>query len=152
MAKKNSKKKEDKSFEVKLWDAAENMRGPLEYPQYKYVVLPLLFLKFSSDLYQKRRDYLEKETKNPDNKEYFMKTEQARDSVINDPDEYKKESVLFIKKGNNWNDLMKAVSQENIAIKIDKMLNDLEMDNPVLQGVLPKNFSALDIPNDNLSQ
>jgi len=151
LAKKNSKKKEDKSFEDKLWDAAENMRGPLEYPQYKYVVLPLLFLKFSSDLYQKRRDYLEKETKNPDNKEYFMKTEQARDSVINDPDEYHKESVLFIKKGNSWNDLMKTASQENIAIKIDKMLNDLEMDNPVLQGVLQKNFSALDIPNDNLS-
>ena len=148
---KKSKKKEDKSFEDKLWDAAENMRGPLEYAQYKYVVLPLLFLKFSSDLYQKRRDYLEKEIKNPDNKEYFMKTEQARDSVINDPDEYHKESVLFIKKGNTWNDLMKAASQENIAIRIDKMLNQLEMDNPVLQGVLPKNFSALDIPNDNLS-
>ena len=132
--KKGDKKKEDKSFEDKLWDAAENMRGPLEYSQYKYVVLPLLFLKFSSDLYQKRRDYLEKETKNSDNKEYFMKTEQARDSVINDPDEYHKESVLFIKKGNTWDDLMKAASQENIAIKIDKMLNDIEMDNPVLKG------------------
>jgi type I restriction enzyme M protein len=45
--KKNGKVKEDKSFEEKLWDSAEKLRGPLESAQYKYVVLGLLFLKYS---------------------------------------------------------------------------------------------------------
>ena len=152
MAKKNGKVKEDKSFEEKLWDAAEKLRGPLEYPQYKYVILPLLFLKFASDTYQKRRNYLEKETKNPDNKEYYQKTSEAREFVINDPDEYYKESVLFIKKGNTWNDIMKMASQENLGIKIDKILNDIELSNRILQGVLPKNFAALDLPNENIAE
>lgn len=149
--KKNGKVKEDKSFEEKLWDSAEKLRGPLEYPQYKYVVLPLLFLKFASDICQKRREFLEKETQNPKNKEYYQKTTEARDYIINDPDEYHKESVLFIKKENSWDELMKTASQENLGLRIDQMLDGIEQDNRVLQGVLPKNFASLEIPNDNLS-
>tara|TARA_Y100000590_G_scaffold453185_2_gene597776 strand:+ start:921 stop:2516 length:1596 start_codon:yes stop_codon:yes gene_type:complete len=148
--KKNGKVKEDKSFEEKLWDSAEKLRGPLESAQYKYVVLGLLFLKFASDIYQDRRSYLEKETQNPKNKEYYQKTTESRDYVINDSDEYHKESVLFIRKGNTWNELMKSASQENLGIKIDNMLNEIETDNPVLQGVMPKIYSQVKLPNENV--
>lgn len=149
---KKGKKSNEQTFEEKLWDAAEKLRGPLESAQYKYVVLGMLFLKFASDIFEDRKDYLINETKNPDNKEYYQKTSDAREYVINDPDEYHKESALFIRKGNTWNDIMKSASQENLGIKIDKMLNEIEMDNPVLQGVMPKIYSSVKLPNENVSE
>ncbi len=143
---------DEQSFEEKLWEAAEKLRGPLESAQYKYVVLGLLFLKFASDIFLDRQKYLIVETKNPSNKEYFQKKEESREFVINDPDEYHKESVLFIRKGNNWDDLMKSASQENLGITIDRLLNEIENDNPVLLGVMPKNYSSIKLPNENISE
>ena len=42
-------KKKDMSMEEALWEAADNMRGSVEYPVYKQVVLGMVFLKFVSD-------------------------------------------------------------------------------------------------------
>ena len=49
-----AKKKEVKqvSMEEALWDAADEMRGSVEYPVYKQVVLGLVFLKFVSDRFE----------------------------------------------------------------------------------------------------
>jgi type I restriction enzyme M protein len=150
--KKNGQNSKEQSFEEKLWDSAEKLRGPLESASYKYVVLGLLFLKFSSDIFEDRKIFLIEETKNPKNKEYFQKDPKTREYVINDPDEYHKESALFIRKGNTWEDLMKSASHENLGIKIDKMLNEIEIDNSVLSGVMPKIYSSIKLPNENISE
>ena len=125
--KKNGKVKEDKSFEEKLWSSAEKLRESVSSSQYKHIVLGLLFLKFSSDIFENRRHFLEKETKNPDNKEYFQKTNEGRQYLVNDPDEYHKDRVLFFKKGNTWKDLMIIANQDNIGMKIDQIMQDLEL-------------------------
>ena len=58
MAKKKTKKKttkKTKSFEETLWDSANKLRGSVEPAEYKHVVLSLIFLKFSSDKFEERR-------------------------------------------------------------------------------------------------
>jgi len=45
MAKKPAVKKNEKSFEETLWDAANKLRGSVESSEYKHIVLSLIFLK-----------------------------------------------------------------------------------------------------------
>ena len=67
--KKASKKKVPKkaaqkvSFEEALWDTANKLRGKVESSEYKHIVLSLIFLKFSSDRFEARRQELIEEGK-----------------------------------------------------------------------------------------
>ena len=54
MAKKSVKK--ELSIEEALWASADKMRGSVEYPVYKQVVLGLVFLKFVNERFEKRRN------------------------------------------------------------------------------------------------
>jgi type I restriction enzyme M protein len=56
-------KKPEKSFEESLWDTATKLRGSVESSEYKHVVLSLIFLKFVSDKFEKRRAELVAEGK-----------------------------------------------------------------------------------------
>ena len=58
----NTKTKPVKSLEQTLWEAADKMRGNLEAAEYKHVVLGLVFLKYVSDAFEKRRSWLEAAT------------------------------------------------------------------------------------------
>ena len=53
MTKKNNLK--TKSIEETLWQACDNLRGSVESSEYKHVVLGLIFLKFASDKFEKRK-------------------------------------------------------------------------------------------------
>ena len=52
-----------KSFEETLWDSANKLRGKVESSEYKHVVLGLIFLKFSSDKFEQRKQELVEEGK-----------------------------------------------------------------------------------------
>lgn len=62
MAKKTKAKKQ-KSMEESLWDSANSLRGTVESSEYKHVVLGLIFLKFASDKFEKRKQELIEEGK-----------------------------------------------------------------------------------------
>jgi len=47
-------------FEQKLWKAADKMRSNMDAAEYKHVVLGLIFLKYISDAFEKRRTELAK--------------------------------------------------------------------------------------------
>jgi type I restriction enzyme M protein len=51
-------KSKEKSFEETLWDAANKLRGSVESSEYKHIVLSLIFLKFISDTFEKRKQDL----------------------------------------------------------------------------------------------
>ena len=139
-------------LEDKLWETAELLRGKIAPSSYKDIALGLLFLKFITYWYDQRRKKLEKLTQNPKSK-FYCKTEKQRDYTLNQKDSYSSEGVFFLKKGNKWDDLTKVVSSEkNLAITIDKMIQNIERDNPQLENVLPKIFAGSGIPNDNLHQ
>ena len=142
----------EQTLEDKLWETAELLRSKVAPSSYKDIALGLLFLKFITYWYDQRRKKLEKLTRNPKSK-FYCKTEKQRDYTLNQKDSYSSEGVFFLKKGNKWDDLTKIVSSEkNLAITIDKMIQDIENDNPQLENVLPKVFAGSGIPNDNLHQ
>ena len=105
MAAKKSTKKE-KSFEDKLWDTAELLRGKVAPSSYKDIALGLLFLKFISYWYDQRRAEIEKQNKN--------KTEKERNYLLNLKDSYSSKGVFYLKEGDKWDDLVKIVSSEKI--------------------------------------
>ena len=144
MAEKKAKK--EKSFEDKLWDTAEKLRGKVSPTAYKDIALGLLFLKFISYGYDQRRAELEKQVSS-------YKTEKERNYMLNLKDQYTSKGVFFIKEGDRWDDLTKVASSEkNLAIKIDNMIQEIENDNISLENVLPKVFARSDIPNQSLQQ
>ena len=62
----NSKKTAPtKSLEATLWEAADKMRGNLEAAEYKHVVLGLVFLKYVTDAFEARREWLQAATADP---------------------------------------------------------------------------------------
>jgi len=151
MVKGSKTKKDERTFEEKLWETAEVLRGKVEVPTYKYIALGLMFLKFISLRYNTRRDEIEKQTKDPKHDNY-CKTEKDRQYLLDkQKDLYSSKGVFYLKKGDTWGDLVKILGEEkNLAIKIDDMLIDIEKDNIALTNVLPKVFSGSNIPNESL--
>lgn len=122
MAKKQQK---EKSIEETLWDSANKLRGSVEPSEYKHVVLSLIFLKYAYDRFVERRDELI-----ADGKEAF----------VEQPVFYNAKNVFYLNEISRWNFLMENAKQNDIAIKIDAALAQVEKDNPTLKGALPSNY------------
>jgi len=73
-----------------LWQAAVNLRGSIEPADYKRYVLPIIFLRFLSMRYEKRRKELEKMVAEPQSDYYQM------EMVIHDSDEYRKVGAFVV--------------------------------------------------------
>lgn len=148
----NQKKENGMSFEERLWETAEQLRGKVEVSNYKYVAMGLMFLKFISERYNLRRNEIEQETRNPKSDNY-CKSQKDRMYLLDLKDQYTSRGVFYLKEGNRWADITKIVASEpNLAIKIDDMLINIEKENPPLENVLPKIFASSNISNDNLKE
>ena len=140
--KKNTK---DQSFEDKLWDTSELLRGKVAPSSYKDIALGLLFLKFISYWFDQRIEEIKEDNKDVSKKELKY--------LLNLKDSYSSKGIFFLKEGDKWDNLVKVASSEkNIAIKIDNMIQEIENNNPQLENILPKVFAGSGIPNQNLQQ
>ena len=125
------------SFEEKLWKSAIKLRGGVETAEYKHVVLSLIFLKYVNDRFDKQLDKIEKEF----GKEY-----------IDIPEFYIKDNAFYIPETSRWSYIMENAKQNDIAIKIDTALHDIELNNEGLKGALPNNYySRLEIDHAKLA-
>lgn len=122
MAKKQQK---EKSIEETLWVSANKLRGSVEPSEYKHVVLSLIFLKYAYDRFVERRNELI-----ADHKEAF----------VDQPVFYNAKNVFYLNEISRWDYLMENAKQNDIAIKIDAALAQVEKDNPTLKGALPSNY------------
>ena len=151
MAKKKRAKNNDTGnganlgFELKLWAAADKMRGHMDPAEYKHVVLGLIFLKYISDAFDERHDQLELWTTDPDS-DYYVKEPEARYGVVEDKDEYLSENVFWVPEEARWKHLQDNAKKPTIGKLIDEAMEAIEKDNRGLKGVLPKQYasSALD--------
>ena len=98
----NSKKENQMSFEEKLWETAEQLRGKVEVSSYKYIAVGLMFLKFISERYNFRKNELDQETRNAKSDNY-CKSEKDRLYLLNLKDQYTSKGVFYLKEGNRWN-------------------------------------------------
>ena len=114
-----------KSIEETLWDSANKLRGTVESSEYKHIVLSLIFLKFSSDKFKKKRQALI-----DDNKEQYIEMKEF----------YNMDNIFFLSEQARWDYLIENAKQNDIALKIDSALHSVEKNNPALKGALPDNY------------
>jgi type I restriction enzyme M protein len=148
--KKATKASDTQSFEAQLWEACEAQRGSVNASRYKYPVLGLVFLKYVNDNFEHYRNELADRLADQDD-EYFLDDETDRTGVLEDRDEYLARNVFWIPTGARWSVVRDNATQSDIATRIDKVMDAIERENPVLKGVLPKSFAASEIPQRNLT-
>jgi type I restriction enzyme M protein len=124
-------------IEVVLWDAANKLRGSIEPAEYKHVVLGLIFLKFASDKFEEHRKSL---------------IAKGQEKYIERPEFYNLENVFFLDEISRWSYIIQNSKQNDIALKIDTALHNIEKNNKSLKGALPDNyFSRLGLDMTKLS-
>lgn len=129
-----------------LWQAAVNLRGAIEPADYKRYVLPIIFLRFLSLRYERRRAELEMMIADKSNKEYF-----GDKKVLTDPDEYRNARAFLIPEAARWENIVKNARQDEIRGHIDDILEGLENKYPdKLRGLLPRVFAASNLDAENL--
>ena len=120
-----AKEKKVKSIEETLWDSANKLRGSVEPAEYKHVVLGLIFLKFASDKFEEHRKAL---------------IGKGQEKYVEMPEFYNQSNVFFLEESSRWNYIIKNSKQNDIALKIDTALHNIEKDNKALKGALPDNY------------
>src|SRR3954452_23783900 len=86
----------DLPFAKKLFEAADRLRGSVESAEYKHLVLGLLFLKYISDAFERRRAWLDAATRDTANGDYFTDDDDERRGILEDRDEYISENVFWV--------------------------------------------------------
>jgi type I restriction enzyme M protein len=138
-------------FEEKLWQAADKMRGHMDPAEYKHVVLGLIFLKYISDAFEERHSWLLAKAAEPKS-DYYVKDERARYEVAEERDEYTAENVFWVPKAARWSQLQANARQTTIGKQIDDAMVGIEKDNPVLKGVLPKDYARPQLDKQRLGE
>jgi type I restriction enzyme M protein len=120
-----AKEKKLKSIEETLWDSANKLRGSVESAEYKHVVLGLIFLKFASDKFEEHRSAL---------------IAKGQEKYIEMAEFYNQNNVFFLEETSRWSYIIKNAKQNDIALKIDTALHNIEKANRALKGALPDNY------------
>lgn len=120
MAKAKTKKKENMTLEQTIWASAEKLRGAVEPSEYKHVVLSLIFLKYANDKFDEHRENM---------------IANGQEAFLEMMPFYVKDNVFFIPEKARWTYIMENAKQEDIAIKIDTALHEIEAKNTSLTGL-----------------
>ena len=132
-----AKQVKEKNIEETLWESANKLRGSVEPAEYKHVVLGLIFLKFASDKFENHRKAL---------------IDKGQLKYIEMPDFYGMANIFYLDEISRWSYIIKNSKQNDIALKIDTALHNIEKNNKSLKGALPDNyFSRLGLDITKLS-
>lgn len=132
----------DLNFEKELWEAADKLRGNIDVSEYKNIVLGLLFLKYISDAFYKRREELEAFTRDKKNEDFYVADDNARSQILETKDFYKSAGVFYVPEKSRWEYLQTKTMQSDIGQVLDKAMDHIEADNRAeLEGVLPKIYT-----------
>ena len=126
---KNKDKTEELSLESVLWNCRVSLRGYGSTEKNRDAVIGLVFLKFAGDKFETRRKQIEEE-----HRDLFMLREM--------PATYHADNVYYLNETSRWSYIVKNASADDIAIKIDTAMKDIEEDNPSLKGTLHQNLYA----------
>jgi type I restriction enzyme M protein len=92
-----------------LWEAAVALRGTIEPADYKRYVLPIIFLRFLSLRYEKRRAELS-DCVREKRAAYDIGIENL-DTILNDPDEYRSGGAFIIPENARWDSIIANARQ-----------------------------------------
>lgn len=133
-----------------LWNSAVALRGSVEPSDYKRYVLPLIFLRFLSLRYEKRREELEALLDNPTS-DYYTTDADTRAEILDDEDEYRKIGALVVPEPARWSTIVKNARADDIMTRLDAAMELLETQFPKLKGLLPKVYAGSNLSRDNVA-
>jgi type I restriction enzyme M protein len=143
-------------YEAKLWQMADALRGAMDASEYKHVVLGLIFLKYISDAFEERHNYLKIAVDDPKDDYYLAPSTRNRaDAVarlLEDPDEYRSQSIFWVPPEARWAHLKAQAKQPTIGQLVDDAMAGIERDNGALKGVLPKDYARPALDKQRLGQ
>jgi type I restriction enzyme M protein len=149
MPPRQKKAQPQQTLEQALWESADKLRNKVDAATYKHIVLGLIFLKYVSDVFERRHAFLEKAVTDPES-EYYIPNEASWPLVLEDRDEYLAEGVFWVPDGHRWSDLRNAAKLPDIGVRIDAAMDAIEKENPSLKGVLPKQYASKDLTAQTL--
>jgi type I restriction enzyme M protein len=132
-----------------LWQAAVNLRGSIEPADYKRYVLPIIFLRFLSLRYERRRAELEKLIAEPGS-EFHTTDPKAAARILKDEDEYKAVGALLVPEEARWDTIVQQARADDIKVRLDKILERLEDRFPKLRGLLGRPFGGSNLDAENV--
>lgn len=134
-----------------LWEAAVTLRGSIEPADYKRYVLPIIFLRFLSMRYEKRRQELEMLLADPQS-DYYTDDPEVAQSTLEDPDEYRSANVFIVPEEARWDYLRSKAQADNIKIILDDALQLLEDTYPEkLKGLLPRIYAGSNMSREGVT-
>jgi len=117
----NNNKLDIKALESWLWDAACKIRGEIDAPKYKDYILPLIFLKRLSDVYDDEIDKLVEEYENRKTAEELVEEDH---SLV----------WFYIPKNARWSEILKQSTKQGEFLT--DAVRAIARENPKLQGVI----------------
>ena len=126
IAKKNKK---EVTLEQVLWNCRVALRGYGSFEKNRDSIIGLAFLKFASDKFVKRRQEIIHEHGNVP---VFLEKVSF----------YNSQNVYYLEEHCRWSYIVKNAGSNDIAVKLDKAMKDIEDKNPPLKGTLPQNVYA----------
>lgn len=143
----------DLDIERELWAAADRLRGNIDVSEYKNIVLGLLFLKYISDAFYKRREELDALTHDPKNEDFYVKDDKAREQILETKDFYKSVGVFYVPEESRWEYLQTKTMQSDLGQVLDKAMDNIEADNRAeLEGVLPRVYTRTTLDSSVLGE
>ena len=125
-------------YEAELWRMADALRGSMDAAEYKHVVLGLIFLKYISDAFEERHARLEEE--------------RAEGADPEDPDEYRAKNIFWVPTEARWSHLKARARQATVGQTVDDAMTAIEVENPTLKDVLPKDYARPALDKQRLGQ
>ena len=133
-----------------LWNAAVALRGNIEPADYKRYVLPLMFLRFLSLRYEKRRSEIDAEMANPTS-ELHTTDKQLMLSIREDSDLYLSKQVFLVPAKARWDNIIKIARTDDVKLRLDHILALLEKTFPKLKGLLPAIYAGSNLDKENIA-
>ena len=124
-----TKKEKEVTLEQVLWNCRVALRGFGSFEKNRDAVIGLAFLKFASDKFEKRRQEIIDEHGNIP---VFLEKVSF----------YNSRNVYYLEEHCRWNYIVTHAGDNDIAVKLDKAMRDIEDKNPPLKGALPQNIYA----------
>lgn len=124
-------------LEKTLWATADKLRNNMDAAEYKHVVLGLIFLKYISDRFE----------------ELYNRLKEDPLADAEDKDEYLAENVFYVPPSARWTYLQhQRAKLPSIGKDLDDAMDAIELDNPSLKGVLPKEYARPSLDKKRLGE
>jgi len=132
-----------------LWEAAVALRGTIEPADYKRYVLPIIFLRFLSLRYEKRRAELTAYVREG-RAGYDIGIENL-ETILSDPDEFRSGGAFIVPENARWDTIIANAQRDDIKSYFDDVLQLLEDTYPdKLRGLLPRIYAGSNLTPEHL--